>query len=460
MSRKFTVLVIEDKRSMAEMLASTIESEGYAVLMAPTGEDGVSTALKERVDLVLTDLKLPGISGLDALKALKAKKPHLPVILMTAFGTIETAVEAVKAGAYDFLMKPFDTSHMLLLIKRALDAVKLESENLVLKEEFAEELGFPKIIGGSPELIKVFELVKRAAPTKATVLLTGESGTGKELFARALHHLSKRAAGPFVAINCAAIPKDLLESELFGHEKGSFTGAEARRMGKFELADKGTVFLDEVGELDMSLQAKLLRVLQGEPFERVGGSEPIMADVRVVAASNRDLARAVSSGSFREDLYYRLNVFPVHIPPLRDRVPDIPRLARYFIEKYCKEMKKPVLGISDEALSALSRQGWKGNVRELENCMERAVILSDGPDILPEHVGFFPPPDEVIETGLASSPTVEPLQSVAERALRAAETKAITAVLSVCQGNKTRAAEMLDVSYKTLLTKIKDYGIG
>jgi two-component system NtrC family response regulator len=458
MIQGFSILVIEDKKSMAEMLARTIESEGYRVLTAPDGEAGLDVALKERVDLVLTDLKLPGISGLDVLKAVKGKKPLMPVIMMTAFGTIETAVEAVKAGAYDFMMKPFDTSHMLVLIKRALESVQLASENLVLKEEFAEELGFPRIIGDSPSFAKVFELVKRAAPTKATVLITGESGTGKELFARALHHLSQRNKGPFIAINCAAIPKDLLESELFGHEKGAFTGADARRIGRFELADKGTVFLDEVGEMDMSLQAKLLRVLQGERFERVGGTDPIVVDVRVVAASNKDLAQAVSGGRFREDLFYRLNVFPVHIPPLRERATDIPRLARHFAEKYSREMKKPVLNLSDGTVEILKRQSWKGNVRELENSMERAVILSDGPDILPEHLGLFPPCDEFMARSADSS--VETLQHVAEKALKAAESQAIRTALSACHGNKTKAAEMLDVSYKTLLTKIKDYGIG
>ncbi len=441
---------------MAEMLAKTIEAEGYTALTASSGEAGLETLPRERVDLVLTDLRLPGMSGLDLLRALKAKRPLMPVIMMTAFGTVETAVEAVKAGAYDFLLKPFDTSHMLVLVRRALEAVRLVSENLVLKEEFAEALGSPKIIGESPAFLEVIGLIKKAAPTKVTVLITGESGTGKELFARALHHLSPRAGGPFIAINCAAIPKDLLESELFGHEKGAFTGADARRTGRFELADKGSVFLDEVGEMDVALQAKLLRVLQGEPFDRVGGQEPIMADVRVIAASNRDLAKAVAEGRFRDDLFYRLNVFPVRIPPLRERVPDIPRLAVHFVEKYCREMKKPLLGVPSPALEALSRQVWKGNVRELENRIERAVILSDGPDITLEEL-LLPPPGEAWP-GPADHP-VETLQHASERALRLAETGAIRAALAACQGNKTRAAEMLDVSYKTLLTKIKDYGI-
>jgi two-component system NtrC family response regulator len=448
------VLVIEDKKSMAEMLARTLEEEGYRAVTAPGGEEGLALAQTSRVDLVLTDLKLPGISGLEALKKLKEKRPLLPVIMMTAFGSIETAVEAVKAGAYDFLTKPFDTSHMLVLIEKALESSQLAAENLVLKEEFAEALGFPKIIGTSPAIRNVAELIKKVAPTRATVLITGESGTGKEIFARALHHYSQRGRGPFVAINCAAIPKDLLESELFGHEKGSFTGAEQRRIGKFELADKGTLFLDEVGEMDLALQAKLLRVLQGESIERVGGTEQVLVDVRVVAASNKDLAKAAREGRFREDLYYRLNVFPVHIPPLRDRAEDIPALAAHFLEKYCRELKRPSLKISDEALSGLSTLPWKGNVRELENTMERAVILAEGEEITPEQLGF-----SAHEKSGEQSWQDEGLQRVSERAARTAEARAIRDALAACRGNKTKAAEMLGVSYKTLLTKIKDYGI-
>src|SRR5512143_1145441 len=436
MGRGPLVLVVEDRFSMAEMLAKTLEAEGYRTLTASSAEDGLKAALSERVDLVLTDLKLPGMSGHEMLKTLKEKKPVMPVIMMTAYGSIETAVEALKSGAYDFLTKPFDTKHMVVLVNRALETGRLAAENLLLKEEFAESLGFPKIVGGSPALTKVVELIKKAAPTKATVLITGESGTGKELFARALHHLSQRADGAFVAINCAAIPKDLLESELFGHEKGAFTGAEARKIGKFELADKGTVFLDEVGEMDLSLQAKLLRVLQGEELERVGGTEPIAVDVRVVAASNRDLAKAVKDGAFREDLFYRLNVFPVHIPPLRERADDIPRLAAHFTERYCREMKKPLLSISGEALAALSGQYWKGNVRELENCIERAVILADGRSIMPDHL-LISAPSAVSRQDTSAGPvTGEGLQQAAERAARAAEVQAITSALASCQGNK------------------------
>ncbi len=451
MAEKFRILIIEDKKSMAEMLARTFEAEGYIALTSGTGEDGISKFLRDGADLVLTDLKLPGMNGLQVLRVLKEKRPLTPVIMMTAFGSIETAVEAVKAGAYDFLTKPFDTSHMLALVEKALESGKLAAENLVLKEEFARELSFPMIIGKSKALTDALELLKKAAPTRATVLITGESGTGKELFAKALHHLSPRKDGPFVAVNCAAIPKDLLESELFGHEKGSFTGAEARRLGKFELADKGTLFLDEIGDMALALQAKLLRALQGEMIERVGGAEPFSVDVRVAAASNRDLEKAVREGSFREDLYYRLNVFPLRIPPLRDRRDDIRILAEYFIGKYAAELKKGLFTISDEAIEALSGMEWKGNVRELANCIERAVIIADGGEIGPECLGLAP---KFMDESSGS------LQRTASIAAKAAEMEAIKGALAASGGNKSRASELLGVSYKTLLTKIKEYGIG
>jgi len=450
----YVILVIEDKKSMARMLASTLESEGYSATTAGSAEEGLEVLDSRKVDLVLSDLKLPGISGMELLKKVKEQRPMLPVIIMTAFGSIELAVEAVKAGAYDFLTKPFDTGHMLVLLERALESVRLASENMLLRDEFAEELGAPRIIGQSRAIRDVVELIGKAAPTKAAVLLTGESGTGKEIFARTLHHLSPRSSGPFVPINCAAIPKDLLESELFGHEKGAFTGAEARKVGKFELADKGTVFLDEIAEMDMGLQAKLLRVLQGERIERVGGTSPVSVDVRVVSATNRDLSRAVAEGEFREDLYYRLNVFPVHIPPLRERREDIPLLAGYFSEKFTRELGRADVSVSPEAMEVLSGHDWRGNIRELENCIERAVILAGGSVIGPSELGLGSP------AGAEETPvTTEPLQAAAGRAAREAEARAIRAALRASGGNKTKAAELLEVSYKTLLTKIKDLGI-
>lgn len=454
---KETVLIIEDKDSMAEMLSQTIEAEGYRTLTARDGSSGIQIINEKKIDLVITDLKLPGKDGLEVLRAVKDKNPLVPVILMTAYGTIETAVSAMKEGAYEFLTKPFDTNHLLVLIKRALESQRIIAENMLLKEEFAEKLGFPEIIGKSPLMEEVSRNIQKVAPAKTTVLLLGESGTGKELFARALHHMSPRKDNPFVAINCAAIPRELLESELFGHEKGSFTGADYKRIGKFELADKGTIFLDEIGEMDISLQAKLLRVLQGEAIERVGGIRPIPIDVRVIAASNKDLERAVSEKRFREDLFYRVSAFPIRIPPLRERKEDIPLLVKHFIKYYCTELKTDPKDITDGSIGLLMNNQWKGNVRELENCIERAVILCDGKTILPEHLGIVPLEDTGIL--IQDIPLEGGLEEVSREAQKIVESQFIKKVLSRVGGNKTKAAEILKVSYKTLLTKIKDYGI-
>ena len=377
--------------------------------------------------------------------------------MMTAFGTIETAVTAMKEGAFDFITKPFDTDHLLLLIRRALETQRLRAANLLLKDELASKLGAPKIIGKSRGISEVAQKIQKVAPGKTTVLLLGESGTGKELFARAIHNLSPRNEEPFVPINCAAIPRELLESELFGHERGAFTGADARKVGKFELADRGTVFLDEIAEMDLSLQAKLLRVLQEEEIERVGGVKSIKIDLRIVAASNKDIEKAVEEKSFREDLWYRLNVFPITIPPLRDRKEDIPLLAEYFINKYCLEMKTAVKDISKEALDILINYPWKGNVRELENCVERGIILCDGNTMTAEHIALNA--QAVVENCLRNIPLEGSLEETAKEATRIAETQRIIGALKETKGNKSRASELLRVSYKTLLTKIKDYGI-
>ncbi|RMG00499.1 MAG: sigma-54-dependent Fis family transcriptional regulator, partial [Nitrospirae bacterium] len=342
-----SILVVEDKKSMAEMLKSTLHSEGYDSDTAFRGEDALELLKKQSYDLVITDLKLPGIDGMALLGEIKAVDPFMPVIIMTAYGTIEVAVEAMKRGAEDFITKPFDIDHLLLKVRKALDRRKLERENILLREELGRSKGGPEIIGKSRAIKDVIEKIQKVAPTKSTVLLLGESGTGKELFAMAIHQLSPRKEGLFVPINCAAIPRELLESELFGHEKGAFTGATALKLGKFELANEGTIFLDEVCELELSLQAKLLRVLQDQQVERVGGTRPVQVDVRVIAASNKDLAEEVREGRFREDLYYRLNVFPVEIPPLRKRPEDIPLLVDYFIKRFSSEMGKQVAGIDD-----------------------------------------------------------------------------------------------------------------
>ena len=447
---------MEDKESMAAMLKETLEAEGYKVIPARDAAKGIKYLKDGKIDLVLTDLKLPDKNGIDVLKASKEENNLTPVIVMTAFGSVEAAVSAMKEGAFDFITKPFDTDHLIILIKRALETQRLVTENILLKEEVSSRFGLPGIIGKSRNIVDVAQIVQKVAATKTTVLILGESGTGKELFARAIHNLSSRRHYPFVPINCAAIPKALLESELFGHEKGAFTGADARKLGKFELADKGTIFLDEIGDMDLAIQAKLLRAIEEGEIERVGAITSITLDVRIVAASNKDLEKAVEEKKFREDLFYRLNVFPVKVPPLRERKEDIPLLVEYFINRYCNEMKTPVKSISKEALDILMGYHWKGNVRELENSIERAVILCDGDVIAPGH---FVLSKEVQSAAGPFSLTDGTLESVGKGALRTAETKRIISALHETRGNKSKAAEILQVSYKTLLTKIKEYGI-
>ncbi len=452
-----TILVVEDKESMSEMLKETLESEGYRVIIARDGIEGIKYLKESKINLVLTDLKLPKKDGIDILKVSKEENQLIPVIVMTAFGSVELAVAAMKGGAFDFITKPFDTDHLLMLIKRALETQRLLTENILLKEEFASKFGFPRIVGKSNKIEDVAQMVQKVAPTKTTVLLLGESGTGKELFARAIHNVSNRRNYPFVPINCAAIPRELLESELFGHEKGAFTGADSRKLGKFELADKGTIFLDEIGDMDLALQSKVLRAIEDGEIERVGGVKGINVDVRIIAASNKDIERAVEEMLFREDLYYRLNVFPIKIPPLRERREDIPLLVEYFIKKYCLEIKTSLKTISKETLDILMSYHWKGNVRELENTIERAVILCDGEMITPEHVVLSQ--RAVSESVVRSLHMEGTLGDTAKEALRIAETQHIVKALRDTKGNKSRAAELLQVSYKTLLTKIKEYGI-
>ncbi len=451
------ILLVEDKESMAQMLKETLESEGYRAVIARDGLEGIKLIKEHHYDLVVSDLKLPKKDGIEVLRALKAETPLTPVIVMTAFGTVDTAVAAMKEGAFDFITKPFDTDHLLLLIRRALDTRRLQTENMLLRDELASKIETPKIIGKSTALLDVAQKVQKVAQGKTTVLLLGESGTGKELFARALHNLSPRRLYPFVTINCAAIPHELLESELFGHERGSFTGAEARKTGKFELADKGTIFLDEIAEMDLSLQAKLLRVLQAGEIEHIGGLKTLAVDVRIVAASNRDLEKEVEEKMFREDLFYRLNVFPITVPPLRERREDIPLLAEFFVEKYCVELKTSPKKISQEAIDLLTNYAWKGNVRELENCIERALILCEGDMITPDHITLSPRTS--IESSLRNVPMTGALEDAVKEAVRIAETQRISRALKETRGNKSRASELLRISYKTLLTKIKDYGI-
>ncbi len=381
------ILIVEDKENLRAVLRKTLEAEGFGVEEAPDGRAALEKIRRDRFAMILSDLRLPRADGHEVLKAAVLADPEMPVILMTAYGTIRDAVSAMREGAYDYLEKPVDNDHLLALVRRALEHRSLLRENLLLRERFSHELEFPEIIGDSPALTRALDQVRKVAPTDATVLLQGESGSGKELFARAVHHLSGRKTQSFLAINCAAIPEGLLETELFGHEKGAFTGAVAAKRGKFEIADKGTLFLDEIGDLSQPLQGKVLRVIEQKQFERVGGNDTRQVDIRLVAASNKDLTALVAAGGFRQDLFFRLSVFPIVVPPLRERPEDIAVLARHFITKFAAEQKKRgPIGLDPEALRVLSAYDWPGNVRELENTIERALILGDGDRVLPDHL--------------------------------------------------------------------------
>ncbi len=451
-----TILIIEDKESMLRMLSELFKEEGMNVLTARDGPEALRKIKDEKIDVILTDLKLPSMDGITILKEVKTIDSSIPVIVMTAYGSIETAVNAMKLGATDFITKPFNPDHLLMVIKRVLESRNLLRENILLREETSRQT--PVIIGKSASMVELMQKVQKVARTKTTVLILGESGTGKELIAKAIHYLSDRAGYPFVTINCAAIPRELLESELFGYEKGAFTGAESRKLGKFELADKGTIFLDEIGEMELSLQAKLLRIIEDGMLERIGGIKPLAVDVRIIAASNRDLSAEVSRGRFREDLFYRLNVFPLSVPPLRERKEDIPLLVEYFLKKFSAELKQPIKSITKEAMELLLSYNWKGNVRELENTIERALILSDGDLIKIEHISLISQ-DSGPERLFELIPMDGSLEETSRSALRIAESERIKRALKETKGNKLRAAELLRVSYKTLLTKIKDYNL-
>ena len=450
------ILIVEDKDSLRRALRLTLEGAGYAVAEAADARAAAQALARQPYRIVLTDLKMPHGSGLDVVRAAKAADPDVPVIVMSAYGSIDEAVQAMKDGAQDFLQKPVDSNHLLLLVERALEHSRLRTENVLLREEWSKRYGFPRIIGESDALKQTVAETQRVAQTDATVLLMGESGTGKELFARAVHHLSPRRAGPFVALNCAAIPETLIENELFGHEKGAFTGAGDRRLGKFELANGGTVFLDEIGEMPLAVQGKLLRVLEERMVDRIGGRHAIPINVRVVAATNRDLRAASDAGEFRRDLFFRLAVFPVDIPPLRERSADAVLLAEHFARSFGKELRgRPAL-LSAEALAQIRGYHWPGNVRELENVIERARILADSVTLEARDLGllFRAEPESLGELNLDGT-----LAQVAHRATAFAEKRKIRAALRAGEGNKTRAAELLEVSYKTLLTKIKEYNL-
>lgn len=452
------ILLVEDKDSLRRVLRLTLENAGYSVTEAADARAALNAIAGAPHRIILTDLRMPHGSGLDVLHAARAADGDVPVIVMTAFGSIDEAVQAMKDGAHDFLQKPVDSNHLLLLVERALEHARLRTENILLREEWSRRYGFPRIIGESDAIKRAVGETQRVAQTEATVLLLGESGTGKELFALAVHHLSNRRDKPFVAINCAAIPETLIENELFGHERGAFTGASDRRLGKFELAANGTVFLDEIGELPVAVQGKLLRVIEEKMVDRIGGRAPLPVDVRVVAATNRDLKAAVESGEFRRDLFFRLAVFPIEIPPLRERDDDIILLATHFAAQLGKELRGREAALSEAALAALQAHSWPGNVRELENAIERACILTDTMTLEPRDLGLGGPVLQESE-GLRSIDLSGSLSEVSDRASRYVERRKISEALKTNSGNKSRTAEDLGVSYKTLLTKIKDYDL-
>ncbi|PID37853.1 MAG: Fis family transcriptional regulator [Proteobacteria bacterium] len=453
------VLVIDDNETIRFGLRQVIKKMGHTVYMASSGAQGLEQLKKHEPDFVITDLKMEGIDGVEVLRAVREHDPDCPTMIITAFGTVETAVEAMKLGAFDFLQKPFTPEVVRLKVERALELraerrarSRLESENEYLKRE--EEQRFGDIVGGAPRMQPVFRVIERVAPTESSVFVHGESGTGKELVARAIHNRSKRASGPFIKVNCGALTDSLLESELFGHEKGAFTGAIKRRIGRFELADGGTLFLDEVGDVSAAMQLKLLRVLQERELERVGGERTISVDVRVIAATNKDMNEEVQSGRFREDLYYRLHVVPIEIPPLRERREDISVLAAHFIDKLAPRTNPAVKALDDDALGRLMAYGWPGNVRELENAIEQSLVFADG-----ETIGV-----EALPEYLAGRPDSESLalpskQMSLPEILEDLEHQLILKAYKEAERVKTETARKLGIKTSALYYKLEKYGI-
>jgi len=445
-----TVLVIDDKEQSLKAVSTAIELPGYRVLTAGDGAEGIRILQRDTVHLIVTDLKMPGMDGMDVVTAAKRRDPNIEVIVMTAYGSIGSAVEAMKKGAYDYLTKPLDLDELMLKVRGALEKQKLMLRVEDLEQQLDERYGFENIVGTSDKMRRVYELVRQVASSSSTVLITGETGAGKELIARAIHRNSPRRNGPFVPLNCSAVPEGLLESELFGHEKGAFTGATERHRGVFEAADGGTLLLDEIVEMSPATQVNILRVLEDREFTRVGGRERIPADIRVIAATNVSLDQAVVEGRFRPDLYYRLKVISIEVPPLRERREDVPFLAARFVQQFSRENDKQIRSIGREALDALTEYDWPGNVRELRNCIESVVVMSDGDLIRLEDL----PP------GIRGSGSGERrLELKVGTPMEEIEREVIKETLCRAGGNQTRAAEMLKISVRTLQRKIKRYGM-
>ncbi|MDR2923794.1 MAG: sigma-54 dependent transcriptional regulator [Treponema sp.] len=445
----FRLLVVDDEKNIREGLAEALSQDGYDVVCAENGEEGWKRYCKGDIDLVITDLRMPGMSGEELMRRIIAETPGLPVIMLTGHGSIENAVTAMRDGAWDFFTKPVDLDHLSMVIKRALANRELAMQHRRLEEELGKKREFNSIIGVSRKMAEVFDTLNRAAPTKASILITGESGVGKELVADAVHELSPRKEGPLVKVHCAALSASLLESELFGHEKGAFTGAVSRRRGRFELASGGTLFLDEIGEIDQNIQIKLLRVLQEKKFERVGGEETIETDVRFVAATNKDLKAEIEKGNFREDLFFRLNVVNIHVPPLRERKDDIPLLATAFLNEFSAESGKKIEGMHEKARLRLLSYEWPGNIRELRNCIESAVVMCRGKIITVEDL-----PLALRNSGEEGWINIQVGADMAE-----CEKIIIRDTLSFCQGNRSKAAAILKIGRKTLLRKMAEYSL-
>jgi len=450
------IMVIDDEPLMKITVQDALVADGYKVTAAETGEKGLSLFRESPVDILITDLRLPDMDGIEILKEVKSLNPSTQVVLITAYGSIDSAVSAMKEGASDYLTKPFSIDELLLIIKRLLRLKQLEEENISLRKRVEERYGLEGLVGKSPQMLKVYDLIETVAPTDATVLIYGESGTGKEMAANAIHLQSPRKNGPFIKVNCSALPETLLETELFGHEKGAFTGAIRQRKGRFELANGGTLFLDEVGEISLAVQVKLLRVLQERQFERVGGNETLSVNVRLICATQRDLKEEIRKGAFREDLYYRLNVVPVLLPALRERREDILLLADHFISRFSKKMGKEITGLSQDAKTLLLKYHFPGNIRELENMLERAIALIKGKMIQAEDL-----PEEICGQASVAQTICDKIRGTKplSPAVNLFEKEYIQSVLEKTKGKKGQAAEILGISRKTLWEKIKELEI-
>jgi two-component system response regulator PilR (NtrC family) len=452
------ILVADDEQSMREFLDIMLKKEGYKVSLASNGEEVLKLIDKDLFDLVLLDVRMPKLDGIGVLKKIKITSPETIVIMITAYASADTAIKAMKEGAYDYITKPFKVEEIKLIIKNALEKKNLQKENLLLKQVVRDRYRFGSIIGQSSKMLALYDLLEKIAPTKTNILVTGESGTGKELVAKAIHYNSSRKDKPFVTLNCGAIPESLIESELFGHMKGAFTDAIATKKGLFEMADEGTIFLDEISELPFLMQVKLLRILQDKEFKRVGGTDDIRVDVRIISATNKDLEEAVKEKRFREDLFYRLNVIQVKMPPLRDRKEDIPILAAHFLKKYSEELSKTILKISPEALNMLLNYEYPGNVRELQNIIERAVALGNGNELTPQHLSSYL--DEQIQSKRGAIELDIPPEGIdLEKVIEEIERALLLKALNRTKGIKKKAAELLRINFRSMRYRLEKYGL-